>query len=276
MALISRKLGEKDFPRLRRIAQQNVILNLLIALVILGIAIPTASLTLRMFDTLPGIYADSLLYYRIILIGFVPMFLSFAFAAILRGAGDTVTPMVVTGIANGVNIIANYLLIRGAGSIPALGIAGAAWATSGSRILGMLIYIYVLYIKPSRIRLGFELFFDRKILKPLWQISLPGAVEQGLMQLSFLTMSIIISQLNTASEAAFRVLIQIESLSFMPAVGIAIATATLVGKALGEREKEKAMEIGYISSGMGVSVGRCHRSDIHSLSRGHSKPFFQG
>ncbi len=255
VAMISRSLGEGDFPRLKRVAQQNVILNLAIALVILGLTLPTDRLLLGIFETTPGIYADSLLYFRIILAGFVPMFLSFAFAAILRGAGDTMTPMVVTGIANGINIIGNYLLIKGVGPFPAMGIAGAAWATSGSRILGMLIYIYVLYIRNSRIRLKFRLFFDRTILGPLWNISLPGAVEQGLMQLSFLMMGVIISRLDTAAEAAFRVLIQIESLSFMPAVGIAIATATLVGKALGERNSEKAMETGYISSAMGALWG---------------------
>lgn len=255
VALISRRLGEGDFPRLRRIAQQNVILNLVIALAILGLTVPAAGRLLGLFDTTPEIYAGSLLYFRIILVGFIPMFLSFAFAAILRGAGDTVTPMVVTGIANGVNIIGNYLLIKGAGPLPSLGIAGAAWATSGSRILGMLIYIHVLYVRPSRIRLRFRLFFDKAILGPLWRISLPGAVEQGLMQLSFLVMGVIISRLDTASEAAFRVLIQIESLSFMPAVGMAIAAATLVGKALGERDREKAMETGYISSAMGALWG---------------------
>lgn len=255
VALISRSLGEKNYAKLRKIAQQNVILNLLIALVILGFAIPFAPNVLRIFKTAPSIYLDSLVYFRILLIGFVPMFLSFAFAAILRGAGNTITPMVVTGIANGINIIGNYLLIKGIGPFPSLGIAGAAWATSGSRILALGIYIYVLYIKPSRRKLKFRILFDRKILKPLWQISLPGAIEQGLMQLSFLVVGIIISQLETASEAAFRVLIQIESMSFMPAVGISIASATLVGKALGERDPDKAIEIGYISSGMGVLWG---------------------
>ncbi len=255
VALISRSLGEKDYSKLKIIAQQNVILNLIISLVIMGLSIVFASRILGIFDTSPDIYRNSLIYFRIILVGFVPMFLSFAFAAILRGAGDTVTPMAVTGIANGVNIIGNYLLITGAGPFPVLGIAGAAWATSGSRILGMVIYIFVLYVKPSRIRLRLHLFFDRSILDPLWKISLPGGIEQGLMQLSFLAMSVIISRLDTAAEAAFRVLIQIESLSFMPAVGISIATATLVGKALGEREPDKAVATGYLSTGMGILWG---------------------
>ena len=255
VALISRSLGEKDYVKLKTIAQQNVVLNLMISFLILGLAVVYAPQILSIFETPYSIYMNSLLYFRIILIGLIPMFLCFAFAAILRGAGDTMTPMVVTGIANGINIIGNYLLIRGVGPFPEMGIAGAAWATAGSRILAMLIYIYVLYIKSSKFKLQFRIFFNKKILRPLWEISLPGAIEQGLMQLSFLTMAVIISQLETASEAAFRVLIQIESLSFMPAIGISIATATLVGKALGEKDPDKAVETGFISSGMGILWG---------------------
>ncbi len=252
VALISRSLGERNYEKLKRYAEQNVTINLIIGLVILGLSLLFSGSFLRIFDTTEEIYRDSLTYFRIILAGFVPMFLCFSFAATLRGSGDTVTPMAITGIANVLNILGNYVLILGVGPFPRLGIAGAAWATSGSRALAMLLYIYVIYVKKGPLRLRFSLFFDRTVIRPLWRISLPGAVEQTLMQLSFLTMAVIVSRLDTISEAAFRILIQIESLSFMPAIGLSIATATLVGKALGERDPEKAMETGYLSVGMGV------------------------
>jgi putative MATE family efflux protein len=252
VALISRSLGEQNFAKLKRYAEQNVNLNLLIGILIMLLSFYFSGSLLSIFETTEEIYRDSLLYFRIILAGFIPLFLSFSFAATLRGSGNTMTPMVITGIANITNIIGNYVLILGVGPFPRLGIAGAAWATSGSRLLGMLLYIYVIYVRKSRFRLKFRFFFEKTIIRPLWKISLPGAVEQTLMQLSFLTMAVIVSRLDTVSEAAFRILIQIESLSFMPAIGLSIATATLVGKALGERDTQKAMETGYLSVAMGV------------------------
>lgn len=252
VALISRSYGEKNYNRLKEIAQQNVSLNLLIGLVILVFSFVFNRQIFSIFDVSREIYLDTLKYFNIIIVGFVPMFLCFSFAAILRGSGDTMTPMVITGIANIINIIGNYVLILGVGPFPEMGIAGAAWATSGSRILALLIYLYVLYIKNSPIQLKFKMFFKKDILKPLWTISLPGGIEQLLMQLSFLAMAIVISQLDTVSEAAFRILIQIESLSFMPAVGMSIATATLVGKSLGEKNVDKASEVGFLSSGIGL------------------------
>ena len=252
VALISRSFGERNFKKLLEIAEQNVTLNFLIGLLILIFSFVFSSRIFTIFDTSQEIYLDTLKYFNIILIGFVPMFLCFAFAAILRGAGDTMTPMVITGIANIINIAANYVLILGVGPFPRLGIAGAAWATSGSRILALLMYVYVLYYKKTSIRLKFKLFFKREIIKPLWKISLPGGVEQALMQLSFLAMAVIVSQLDTISEASFRILIQIESLSFMPAVGLSIATATLVGKSLGEKDISQASGIGYLSGFIGI------------------------
>lgn len=255
IALISRSFGEKKFNRLKYFAEQNISLNLFIGVTILIIAIFTSSYIFKIFDVTEQVYQDTLTYFNIILVGFIPMFLYFAFSATLRGVGDTLTPMVVTGITNVINIIGNYVLILGVGPFPEMGIAGAAWATSGSRFLGLFIYIYVLYIKDSSIKLQARLFLKNTIIKPLWKISLPGAVEQALMQISFVVMAIIVSKLETVSEAAFRILIQIESISFMPAVGMSIAAATLVGKSLGEKDENKAIKVGYISSGMGIAWG---------------------
>jgi len=184
------------------------------------------------------------------------MFLSFSYAAILRGAGDTVTPMIITAIANVLNIIGNYVLIKGIGPFPTLGIEGAAWSTTISRLIATLMYTYILFIKNGRLKISIkDLKITKKIIKPLWNLSYPGAIEQALMQISFVVAGVVVSLLDTNSEAAFRILINIESISFMPAVGLSIAAATLVGKALGEKDIKKASEIGYASTALGVIWG---------------------
>lgn len=255
VAMISRAYGEKDLPKMKKIAEQNVLLNLLIGAVVMVIAYFGQHWLFSIFDMEAKVLADTLIYFTLILVGFVPMFLSFAFASILRGAGDTKTPMWTTAAANMLNIVGNYLLISGWGPFPEMGIAGAALSTSLSRVAACGIYIYMLYIKESDIRIKLEWVMDRHILAPLFRISLPGGVEQFLMQLAFVVAGIFVAKLDTASEALYRILIQIESLSFMPAVGISIATATLVGKALGEKDQDKASETGLTSAGLGVAWG---------------------
>ena len=222
---------------------------------ILFISIEKRSDIFRIYDIEQKIFDDALIYFDYILIGFVPMFLSFAFASILRGTGDTKTPMWVTGFANILNIFGNYVLISGWGIFPEMGIGGAALSTSISRIVAVCIYIYVLYVKNSDIKLKAKWFVDRHIIAPLFRISLPGGIEQFFMQLSFLVVGVFISKLDTNAESLFRILIQIESLSFMPAVGVSIAAATLVGKSLGEKDIQKATDIGGTSSLLGIFWG---------------------
>ena len=255
VAMISRAYGEKDLDKMKRVAEQNVVLNLIIGLFVTGLAFALRSQIFSVYDIEPEILSGALAYFNYVLLGFVPMFLSFSFASILRGSGDTKTPMWITGIANFINIIGNYVLITGWGIFPELGIAGAAISTSFSRAVATSMYIYILYVKPSNIKLKVQWIFEKKILGPLFKISLPGGLEQFFMQLSFVVVGIFIAKLDTDSEALFRILIQIESLSFMPAVGISIAVATLVGKSLGEKDIDKASEIGTTASFLGILWG---------------------
>lgn len=255
-AMISRSYGEEDYDKLNKIAGQTVSINMIIGIIITTLALVFARQIFGIYDMTPEVLNFALTYFYIVIFGAIFMFLSFSYAAILRGSGDTVTPMIITGIANVLNIFGNYVLITGWGPFPQMGIAGAAWSTTISRMIAMVLYTYILFFKDSRVRIRVQnMKITKNILKPLWKLSYPGAIEQGLMQLSFVVVGMFISRLETNSEAAFRILINIESISFMPAVGLSIAAATLVGKALGEKDVEKAVDTGYTASALGVLWG---------------------
>jgi len=184
------------------------------------------------------------------------MFISFAMAASLRGAGDTKTPMYITGSANILNIFGNYVLMTGFWIFPELGIAGAALSTTISRLLASIAYIFVVFNVKNKMKLKMKnLKLTKKILKPLWRFSYSAGLEQLSMQAAFFLNGIIISMLATTSEAAFRILINIESISFMPAIGTGIATATLVGKHLGERNPEESLKTGFTAASIGIFWG---------------------
>lgn len=255
-AMISRAYGEEDYHKLKKTAGQTVFINFIIGIVITILASIFAKNIFSIYKMSPEVLNYTLTYFYIIVFGMIFMFLSFSYAAILRGSGDTFTPMIITLIANVLNIIGNYVLITGWGPFPELGIAGAAWSTSISRMIAMILYTYILFIRKRRVRIRIkDMKLTQNILKPLWNLSYPGAIEQALMQVSFVIIGVIVSQLDTNSEAAFRILINIESVSFMPAVGLSIAAATLVGKALGEKDIDKATETGYAASALGVLWG---------------------
>lgn len=256
IAMISRYYGEENFKKLKKVASETATLNFLMGVFITIIAILFTKEIFSMYDLTPIVKEKLYSYFKIVSYSLIPMFLSFSFSAVLRGSGDTKTPMKITAIANILNIIGNYILIMGIGIFPKMGIEGAALSTTISRFLAFFMYAYILFNKKNKIHIDFKnLMLTSDVLKPLLNLSIPGAIEQLSMQTAFVIGGIITAKLSTTSEAVFRILINIESISFMPAVGISIAAATLVGKSLGEKNKEKAKEVAKASSILAVCWG---------------------
>ncbi|OPL07874.1 MAG: MATE family efflux transporter [delta proteobacterium ML8_F1] len=256
IAMISRAYGEKNHQRVNLVANQNTLLNIILGIIIATLSYLSHVFIFSIFDITEAVLRYAVDYYVIITWGLPFMFVSFALSGNLRGIGDTKTPMLVVAFSNILNIILNYVLITGVWIFPEMGIKGAALATSISRLLGAGAFIVILTTSRELLRLHLKAMkLTREIFRRLISLSLPGAIEQLFMQTSFVAVGIIISKLTTLEEAAFRILLSIESISFMPAVGISIAAATLVGQALGEKNIPKALNTSYIASIMALIWG---------------------
>ncbi|MDP4181866.1 MAG: MATE family efflux transporter, partial [Bacillota bacterium] len=255
-AMISRSYGEKNYQKLNEVSCENLILNSVLGLAMMMITFLFSRQFMHIFDTTRTVFDMSISFLNITSFSLLFMFFSFAAGASLRGIGNTMTPMLITGGVNVINIILNILLIRGVGIFPEMGIQGSALATTISRIIGAGAYLLILLNHKGHLRISkAALKLKKEIFMPLWQLSYKAGVEQFLTQFAFFISGIIVSILDTTSEAAFRVLLTIEQVSIMPAIGISIAAATLVGKSLGEKDNKKARFTGYLCFGMGIMWG---------------------
>lgn len=255
-AMIARSFGEENFIKLNKAASEVVFLNFLIGIIIVVLCYLFQKQIFSIFQTTAEVSRNIQLYFKWIGISIIPMFLAFSFSAILRGSGNTRTPMYVTLTANIINVVGNFILIQGLWFFPKMGIEGAAIATMTARWISVVIYVVILFDVRKKVHLHFrKMLPTQEVFEPLLRISLPGAVEQTFIQASFIAVNVIISTLNTSSEAAYRILINLESISYMPAIGISIAAATLTGKALGESDPEKAYKTGKTATFLGVIWG---------------------
>jgi len=255
-ALIARSYGESNYTKLNKTASEVVFLNLTLGLLVTLLCYVFKDQIFSIFQTSEEVDLYIAKYFKWIGLSILPMFLSFSFAAILRGSGNTSTPMKITLIANLFNIAGNYVLIKGLLFFSPLGIEGAAIATLSARWLSVAIYTCILFDLKKKVHLRLcDMLPTKTIFEPLVKISLPGAAEQTLIQASFIAVNVIISSLDTTSEAAYRILINLESISYMPAVGISIAAATLTGKALGEKDPDLAYSTGRQSTILGLAWG---------------------
>jgi putative MATE family efflux protein len=176
---------------------------------------------------------------------------------VLRGIGDTKTPMLITGLVNVINIVLDYLLIYGKLGFPALGVTGAALATVIARVVGSAILIYILYHKPGgKIRLSWKssFVFMPEILGKISRISVPVALEQIMLRGGQIVYAVIVTSLGTIAFAAHKITLNAESLSFMPGFGFAVAATTLVGQEIGRERLDRAEANGYMANRLAMVI----------------------
>jgi putative MATE family efflux protein len=149
-------------------------------------------------------------------------------ASILQGTGDTKTPMYALIGVNLLHIMVAYPLIYGKWGAPAWGLQGAACAVGIAESLGAL---YLLWSCRKILAKSNAIRFD--LIRSTWQIGAPVSGERVLQQAGVMFYTKIVLLYGTTAYAAHQVGLSIESLSFLPGYGFAIAAATMVGQSIG-------------------------------------------
>ena len=164
-------------------------------------------------------------------------------ASFFRGLGDTRTPLVAALAANSVNVVLSWALVLGEFGFPAWGPAGAGVSTSVANWIALGVLSAVLFRGRRRREHGTfpPCRPDLWTLFRFLRTSLPVGAQWFLDLSSFAIFSTVIARMGTESAAANQAMIQILSLSFMQASGIAIAAGSLVGRYVGARNFEAAV-----------------------------------
>lgn len=166
---------------------------------------------------------------------------------ILRGTGDTKTPMTITMFMNVVNIVLGYILIYGLHvlSIPSLGIMGAAVAIAIARTIGTIVIIIVLFRGSRNIKISkiYPFKFDMKIQKDIFNIGIPAGMEQVIFQTGKLIVQVFIVTMGTASIAANAIGMSISQIINVPGNALCLAATTFVGQYVGKNDIKGAKSI---------------------------------
>jgi putative MATE family efflux protein len=234
-AMVARALGRDDEETARRVASQALLLGGLAAALATTVMVPLAERMVSLIGAEPEVARQGGMYLRIILASSLLSFPLSVANGVMRGAGDTQTPMSIFFIINVWNGLLGYLLIFGGGPFPTLGLAGAAIATATARGLGGFLALGALFTGRTVIRIDPRRLFhwDGEVARRLVKLALPNLGEQGIQRFGYLIFTSIVAALGTTMVAAHQIAVQVESLSFMCGIGFSLAAATLVGQSLG-------------------------------------------
>ena len=143
-----------------------------------------------------------------------------------------------------INIFLNWVLIFGNLGMPEMGVTGAGIATTISQYCGTVLYFYFAF-GNARDKGFMERIPSRETLRQQLKISLPASMQQVFFAGGMVTLIWIISQIGTAELAALNVLLTFHITATLPALGLALAAATLVGNALGRKDEKEAALWGW-------------------------------
>ncbi|QVK21823.1 MATE family efflux transporter [Mycoplasmatota bacterium] len=249
-AIVARSIGTGDTSSANNSVKQSMIIAIIIGLISGVINLIFSKRLFMILKAEQNIIQYALPYFLIVAVPSVFLSVMMVLSSSLRGGGDTKTPMKVGLIANIINAVLDYVLIFGILGFSGIGIVGAALATTVSRVVGVIILLVKLNNK--RTKLTVKLFskwkIDLKAMKSIIRIGLPAGIEKLIMRFGQLVYSGMIIKIGTSAYAAHNIAGTIESFSYLPGFGFAIAASTLVGQNLGAKKSKDAQEYALISN----------------------------
>lgn len=250
--LIAQYFGAKDHASVDHVAAQTIVMIVLISIV-LGVAgYALSPLFLRTIGVAPEVYGGALAFMRVSFVGMVFNFAFFMFQSILRGVGEVKLPVYIVLGTVILNFGLDPLFIYGYGPIAGHGVAGAAIATVGTQSIAAIIGITILLRGKYHVHLHLnDLRPDWVYIKRAFFLGLPASIEQSARALGLTVMTFLITSFGTVSLAAYGMGSNVLMVVMIPAMGLSMAIATLVGQNIGAGNMDRAARIAKLGSFIG-------------------------
>ncbi|MFN0032667.1 MAG: MATE family efflux transporter [Flavobacteriales bacterium] len=241
-AVVARRVGEKDPRGAARAAAQALVMSGVVIAVMSVAGYIYAEDILRLMGTEEEAITMGVGYTRILMGGSGVIFLLFLINGIFRGAGNASIAMRSLWIANGCNILLCPMLINGWGPLPAMGVEGAAVATTAGRGIGVLYQLYCLFGKKlEMLPMHLARWVPQwDVMKTIGTIAGPATFQFIIQSASWIFMARIVAESGSEATAGFQTAIRLVLFFLLPAWGISNAAATLVGQNLGAGHPERA------------------------------------
>ncbi|WFA09072.1 MATE family efflux transporter [Tissierella sp. Yu-01] len=241
---ISQYWGRKNSNNIRRMLGLNMILCILASLVFSIPAFLFPQSIMRIFTHDAEVIYLGVQYLRIIAVTFILTSITQAYATTLRCIGIANPPMIGSLVGVLTNAFLNWIFIYGNLGVPAMGVAGAALATSIARLVEMLIIIYAAYrtneVIPAKIKQYFS--FNMDFVKAYFQVSSAVIINELVWSLGLTCYSIIYAKIGIQEVASMQISTTINNMFMVLCTGLANSASIIVGNCIGAGNEDTAKE----------------------------------
>ncbi|MCR4758168.1 MAG: MATE family efflux transporter [Butyrivibrio sp.] len=255
-ALLSRSLGEKNYEKSDLAANNGILLTFFNYLLFLLIGIFFVKGFIHSQTNSDVIASYGVTYLRIINCCSFALFFQMTFERLLQSTGKTIYSMISQGTGAIINIIFDPLLIFGIGPFPALGIAGAAYATILGQIIGSCIGLFcnLKFNKEISFSIKKILHLDLNTVKDIYFVGVPSILMMSIGSVMTYLMNRILGTFSSTATAVFGVYFKLQSFFFMPVFGLNNGLIPVLAYNYGARNKQRISEALKFALTLAVSI----------------------
>jgi len=251
--LIAQYKGRGEERQMNHVTAQTLIMVTTISILLSSCGYAFSEPIMRFMGAQPEVLPDAVRFMQITFIGFVFVFGFFVYQSLMRGLGVVQIPMLIVLLTVILNFALDPLLIFGWGPIPAMGVSGAALATLMTQALAAVIGFALLFSGRHGLRPRLADFRpDWRVIRRTFVLGAPASIENATRALSMTLMTLLVSSFGTVAIAAYGIGLRILTFVVIPAMGLAMATTTLVAQNLGAGKLKRAERTTRFASLMSV------------------------
>jgi multidrug resistance protein, MATE family len=240
---VAQYFGAKEYLRIGPAVWQSLYVSVGGGILFL-VLIPLAPFLFNFFGHAESLRQLENEYFTAICFSALPTAVVAAVSGFYTGLGRTQIIMWINGVGLIANVILDYVMIFGNFGFPAMGVAGAGYATALASLASGLFGLYLIFSRKHEFDFGLKKnwHYSKELMSRFIRYGLPSGLQWALEGLAFTSFLIIIGRMSNGSAAlaSSSIVVTVMMLAVLPAMGVAQAAAVLVGQSLGEKKPEQA------------------------------------
>ena len=253
--------GKKDTSSIHKFLGISLVVGMISTIFFAVVAFFFPESIMKIFTDDNIVIVEGVAYLKMVALSYIFTTISLAYAAALRSVGQTKIPMYGSLVGLIFNGILNYIFIFGKFGAPVMGVAGAALGTTISRFMELLFIIFIIYKNKNVVagNISELLNFDLHLVKRYFITAIPVIFNDVMWIAGITAYFVAYSKLGTNATATMQIANTINNVFNIFGIGIASASAILIGNKIGagkeEDAKEDATKISLFSTLLGVIIG---------------------
>lgn len=248
-SVVSRFLGAGMDDVAGERASTGLALALVMTLVMMAVGFLTLEATVKNIGVSAGVKAMAWDYIAILLLGTGFVFVNLTAGGIIRAEGNMIVPMYALICGTVLNIILDPVLIYGLAGLPHLGVRGAALATVVSQVTVMTIVLLYLLLGRTRTRIHLRhMHLRARPVRQILHVGFPATVMQLMIAFGVFLWNVLAAGVSDEAVAALGLGFRLNSIAFVPALGMNVAIVTIVGQNVGAAKFQRVREV--VSTGI--------------------------